>query len=181
MGWSFTNGLWTGATIFNYLIDPLSAITEKANNLGISIVSYGKLTSTSETNYNVTTQIGIEDIDGVNNLLAQNTNIDLCLIFIMADSGEELLYLERSHGDRYDMNAWHNGNELVKNVTQSSSCKKKVVVINAPGPINVDTWIDDVDGVVFSGMGGGESGNGLADVLFGDLNLQDIYLMFVVK
>ena len=142
-------GYGSGATIFNYLIDPLSAITEKANNLGISIVSYGKLTSTSETNYNVTTQIGIEDIDGVNNLLAQNTDIDLCLIFIMADSGEELLYLERSHGDRYDMNAWHNGNELVKNVTQSSSCKKKVVVINAPGPINVDTWIDEVDGVVF--------------------------------
>ena len=163
-------GYGSGATIFNYLIDPLSAITEKANNLGISIVSYGKLTSTSETNYGVETQIGIEDIDGVNNLLAQNTDIDLCLIFIMADSGEELLYLERSHGDRYDMNAWHNGNELVKNVTQSSSCKKKVVVINAPGPINVDTWIDDVDGVVFSGMGGGESGNGLADVLFGDLN-----------
>ena len=163
-------GYGSGATIFNYLIDPLSAITEKANNLGISIVSYGKLTSTSETNYNVTTKIGVEDIAGVNNLLAQNTDIDLCLIFIMANSGEELLYLERSHGDRYDMNAWHNGNELVKNVTQSSSCRKKVVVINAPGPINVDTWIDDVDGVVFSGMGGGESGNGLADVLFGDLN-----------
>ena len=163
-------GYGSGATIFNYLIDPLSAITEKANNLGISIVSYGKLTSKSETNYGVETQIGEEDITGINNLLAQNTDIDLCLIFIMANSGEELLYLERSHGDRYDMDAWHNGNQLVKNVTQSGSCKKKVVVINAPGPINVDDWLNDVDGVVFSGMGGGESGNGLADVLFGDLN-----------
>ena len=152
-------GYGSGATVFNYLIDPLSAITEKANKLGISIVSYGKLTNTTEENYGVTTTIGHEDITGVQDLLTRNTDIDLCLIFIMANSGEELLYLERSHGDRYDMNAWHNGNELVKNVTQSSSCRKKVVVINAPGPINVDTWIDDVDGVVFSGMGGGESGN----------------------
>ena len=99
-------GYGSGATIFNYLIDPLSAITEKANNLGISIVSYGKLTSKSETNYGVETQVGEEDITGINNLLAQNTDIDLCLIFIMANSGEELLYLERSHGDRYDMDAW---------------------------------------------------------------------------
>ena len=163
-------GYGSGATVFNYLIDPLTAISEKASKLDISIVSYGKLTNTSATLYNeVTTQIGKEDITGVQDLLAKNTDIDLCLIFIMANSGEELLYLERSHGDRYDMNAWHNGNELVKNVTQSGSCRKKVVVINAPGPINLP-WLSSVDGVVFSGMGGAESGNGLVDVLFGDLN-----------
>jgi beta-glucosidase len=163
-------GYGSGATIFNYLIDPLSAITEKANNLGISIVSYGKLTSKSDTFYGVETQVGEEDITGINNLLAQNTDIDLCLIFIMANSGEELLYLERSHGDRYNMDAWHDGNNLVTTVAGSSSCGKKVVVINAPGPINVNAWLSSVDGVVFSGMGAAESGNGIADVLFGDLN-----------
>jgi len=87
----------------------------------------------------------------------------------MANSGEELDYVENSHGDRYDMDAWHNGNELVTTVAGSSSCAKKVVVINAPGPINLP-WLSSVDGVVFSGMGGAESGNGIADVLFGDLN-----------
>ena len=162
-------GYGSGATVFNYLIDPLSAITEKANKLGISIVSYGKLTNTSEDNYGVTTTIGHEDITGVQDLLTRNTDIDLCLIFIMANSGEELLYLERSHGDRYNMDAWHDGNNLVTTVAGSSSCGKKVVVINAPGPINVP-WLSSVDGVVFSGMGAAESGNGIADVLFGDLN-----------
>ena len=162
-------GYGSGATVFNYLIDPLSAITEKANKLGISIVSYGKLTNTTEENYGVTTTIGHEDITGVQDLLTRNTDIDLCLIFIMANSGEELLYLERSHGDRYNMDAWHDGNNLVTTVAASSSCGKKVVVINAPGPINVP-WLSSVDGVVFSGMGAAESGNGIADVLFGDLN-----------
>ena len=137
-------GYGSGATVFNYLIDPLSAITEKANKLGISIVSYGKLTSKTETFYGVETQVGEEDITGINNLLAQNTDIDLCLIFIMANSGEELLYLERSHGDRYNMDAWHDGNNLVKTVAGSSSCGKKVVVINAPGPINVP-WKNSVE------------------------------------
>ena len=87
----------------------------------------------------------------------------------MANSGEAFLYLDNSHGDRYDMDAWHDGNNLVNTVAASSSCEKKVVVINAPGPINLP-WLSSVDGVVFSGMGGAESGNGLVDVLFGDLN-----------
>ena len=62
----------------------------------------------------------------------------------MANSGEELLYLERSHGDRYNMDAWHEGNDLVSTVAGSSSCGKKVVVINAPGPINVP-WKNSVE------------------------------------
>ena len=68
------------------------------------------------------------------------------------------------------MDAWHNGNELVtKIVGKKKSGQKILVVINGPGPINVP-WKDDVDAIVFSGMGGAESGNGLVDVLFGDLN-----------
>ena len=88
----------------------------------------------------------------------------------MADSGEEYISLEKSVGDRYDMDAWHNGNELVDAIAgKKKEGQKILVVINAPGPINVP-WKDNVDAILFSGMGGAESGNGLVDVLFGDLN-----------
>ena len=114
--------------------------------------------------------VGKENITEAEALADANSDIKLFIVFIMADSGEEYISLEKSVGDRYDMDAWHNGNELVNAiVAKKKSGQKILVVINAPGPINVP-WKDSVDAIVFSGMGGAESGNGLADVLFGDLN-----------
>ena len=105
--------------------------------------------------------------------VASAKDIDLFIVFLMADSGEQYITLENSIGDRQDMNAWHNGNELVEKIvgkkTVDGKTRKIVVVINAPGPINLP-FLSNVDGIIFSGMGGAESGNGLVDVLFGDLN-----------
>ena len=88
-------------------------------------------------------------------------------MFINADSGERYIELETSHGDRYDLDAWHSGNELVEAVVEKNS--NVIVVINSPGPINLP-WLDDVKGLIFSGLGGAESGNAIADILFGDYN-----------
>ena len=72
------------------------------------------------------------------------------------------------------IDAWYKGNDLVNAIvgkkTVNGKERKIIVVINAPGLINVP-WKDNIDGIIFSGMGGAESGNGLIDVLFGDLNL----------
>ena len=72
------------------------------------------------------------------------------------------------------IDAWYKGNYLVNAIvgkkTVNGKERKIIVVINAPGLINVP-WKDNIDGIIFSGMGGAESGNGLIDVLFGDLNL----------
>jgi beta-glucosidase len=114
--------------------------------------------------------VGKENISEAEALADANSDINLFIIFIMADSGEEYISLEKSVGDRYDMDAWHDGNDLVNAiVAKKKEGQKILVVINAPGPINVP-WKDKVDAIVFSGMGGAESGNGLVDVLFGDLN-----------
>ena len=43
----------------------------------------------------------------------------------MADSGEQYIELEESVGDRYDMNAWHNGNELVKAIVAKKKIRTK--------------------------------------------------------
>ena len=44
-----------------------------------------------------------------------------------------------------------------------------IVVINAPGPINLP-WLNKIKGLIFSGFPGAESGNGITDILFGDYN-----------
>ena len=91
------------------------------------------------------------------------------ILLLLSLQLQSLIELQ-SVGDRYDIDAWHNGNELVNAIVgKKQTGQKIIVVINAPGPINVD-WKDSVDGIIFSGMGGAESGNGLVDVLFGDLN-----------
>ena len=39
---------------------------------------------------------------------------DLSIIFVNAQSGEKYINLEKFVGDRYDLNAWYSGNELIQ-------------------------------------------------------------------
>ena len=43
----------------------------------------------------------------------------------MADSGEQYIKLEESVGDRYDMDAWHSGNDLVNAIVAKKNQLKK--------------------------------------------------------
>lgn len=56
--------------------------------------------------------------------------------------------------------------------TVASSCNNTVVVINISGPRILDAWIEheNVTAVLYSGLLGQESGNAIADVLYGDVN-----------
>ena len=174
-------GYGSGTTTFTYLVDPLTAITERVDKEGISIISAGEnlqITTESEKSdaqngFSKNFTIGVENITEAEDLIAANTDVNLILVFLMADSGEQYLTVEKSVGDRFNLDAWHKGNELVNAVVAKKNAvafsAKVVVVINAPGPINLP-WRNNVDGILFSGMGGMESGNGLVDVLFGDLN-----------
>ena len=106
----------------------------------------------------------IEDIeDGVK---AAN-NSDVVIIFAKATSGEEFVVLEESIGDRRDLDLWYGANELIGNITEVN--KNVIVVINAPATVNLP-WLDKVRAVIFSGFPGAESGNAIADILFGEVN-----------
>ena len=157
-------GFGSGTTYFNYLVDPLSAIKARAEKEGIEIISSGNITSETITIDEHTIEVGKEDIEGAKAIAQQ---ADLCIVFINADSGEQYISLEKTIGDRYDLEAWHSGNDLVNAVLETG--KDVIVVINSPGPINVP-WFDGVKGLIFSGLGGAESGNGIADILFGYYN-----------
>ena len=157
-------GYGSGTTYFKYLINPLDAITERAEKEGIKIISSGEITEeiVEVDGKNIT--VGKEDIQKARDAAKL---ADLCIVFINADSGEQYISLEKSIGDRHDLDAWHSGNDLVNAVLESN--KPAIVVISSPGPINLP-WLDKVKGVVFSGLGGAESGNAITSILFGDYN-----------
>jgi len=140
-------GWGSGTTDFKYVIDPLSAITERAKQDNVEVVSYGE-----------------DDAEGG---AAAAADADLAIVFVQADSGEEYITVEGNAGDRLNLDLWHNGNELINAV--ASVNENTVVVIHAPGPVNVP-FLDKVKGIVFAGMPGQESGHAIADVLFGDVN-----------
>ena len=157
-------GYGSGTTYFNYLINPYDAIKQRAEKEGINIISSGDLIETKETVDGHEIEVGKEDIENAKTVAAK---ADLNIVFINADSGEEYITLEKSKGDRYDLNAWHSGNELVEAVLEQN--KPVIVVINAPGPINLP-FLSKIKGLVFCGFGGAESGNAITSVLFGDYN-----------
>ena len=138
-------GYGSGTTYFKYLINPLDAITERAEKEGIKIISSGEITEevVEVDGKNIT--VGKEDIQKARDAAKL---ADLCIVFINADSGEQYISLEKSIGDRHDLDAWHSGNDLVNAVLESN--KPVIVVISSPGPINLP-WLDKVKGVVFSG------------------------------
>ena len=161
-------GYGSGTTYFNYTTDPLTSITARAEKEGIKIISSVEIGVVTETIEGRTVIVGKDEIENAKKAAEQ---ANLSIVFINADSGEQYINLEKSVGDRYDLEAWHSGNELVQAVldTYENTTKSVIVVINSPGPVNLP-WLDKIKGLIFSGLGGAESGNAITDILFGDYN-----------
>lgn len=86
---------------------------------------------------------------------------DVCIVFINAYGGE-------GHDRRTLENKAQD--ELVIQVAEN--CPNTVVVVNTVGVRLVDKWIENenVTAILYSGPLGQESGNAIADVLYGDVN-----------
>ncbi|KAI0762813.1 beta-glucosidase [Fomes fomentarius] len=132
MGWG------SGTADFPYLISPLDAITARAKTDGATVSS-----SLSDTDLTTAARTAADK--------------DVAFVFITADSGEGYLTVENNAGDRNDLNAWHGGDALVRQV--ASVNKNTIVVVNTVGPI-----------LVWAGLPGQEAGNSLVDVLYGAYN-----------
>jgi beta-glucosidase len=139
---------WGSASVeFPYLVAPLDALKTRAQSDGTTI--------TSSPNDNAS--------QGAN----AARSADVAIVCINADAGEGYITVEGNAGDRNNLNAWHNGNELVAAVAAAN--KNTVVVVHSVGPILMESWIDNanVSAVVWAGLPGQESGNGLVDILYG--------------
>ncbi|KDR85197.1 hypothetical protein GALMADRAFT_218281 [Galerina marginata CBS 339.88] len=141
-------GFGSGTADFPYLISPLDAITTKASADKSTVSS-----STSDSDLNAAATVA--------------TGKSVALVFITADSGEGYLTVEGNAGDRNNLQAWHNGDALVAKVASVNA--NTIVVVNSVGPIIMEPWINNVNGI-WSGLPGQEAGNSLVDILYGAYN-----------
>ncbi|KAF4632883.1 hypothetical protein G7Y89_g5229 [Cudoniella acicularis] len=141
MGWG------SGTAEFPYLIAPLDAIKAQATTDGTTIT-----TSTSDN-----------PSQGASAAEAAATAI----VFINSDAGENYITVEGAPGDRLNLDPWHKGNDLVTAVANTNV--PTIVVIHSVGPLILETILalPSVVAVVWAGIPGQETGNGLADILYG--------------
>ncbi|KAF8442788.1 family 4 carbohydrate esterase [Kalaharituber pfeilii] len=144
-------GWGSGATEFEYLITPLQAIQKQAEQDGSSLSVILDNNRTAEMREDAAMQ-------------------DICLAFINSDAGEGYIVWNGNVGDRNDLHAQLNGDELVLAVAKN--CRNTVVVVHSVGPIIMEKWINhrNVRAVVWANLPGQESGNALVDVLYGYIN-----------
>ncbi|KAI8937789.1 hypothetical protein NX059_005487 [Plenodomus lindquistii] len=97
---------------------------------------------------------------------------DTAIVFVTADSGENYITVENNPGDRTssNLNLWHNGDKLVKDV--AAKYNNVVVVVHTVGPILMEEWHDlpSVKAVLFAHLPGQEAGESLMEVLYGDVS-----------
>ncbi|KAF3902396.1 Beta-glucosidase [Dactylellina cionopaga] len=149
---TLASGWGSGAVEFPYLVDPLQALTERLkDNAKVKLTSFLDNYATDKIKTSAAKQ-------------------DLCLVFINADAGEGFARVDDVRGDRNDLLPQRNGDVLAKTVIEN--CKKTVVVIHSVGVVTVETWVDhpNLKGLIYGNLPGQESGNALADLLFGDVN-----------
>ncbi|CAE6526553.1 unnamed protein product [Rhizoctonia solani] len=145
MGWG------SGTAEFPYLISPLEALQQRAKQDHTTIGWW------------------LNDWDTAGAATAA-ANKDVAMVFVASDSGEAYITVDGNAGDRNNLTAWNNGDELVKAVAAVN--KNTVVVVHSVGPLVLEPWVDhpNVTAILWAGLPGQESGNSLVDVVYGDVN-----------
>jgi len=145
MGWG------SGTAEFPWLVSPLEAIQTRGRKDHTTVSWF------------------LDDF----NLVAAGTAViqkDVAIVFVNSDSGEDYITVDGNEGDRRNLTAWHGGDDLIKTVAANNN--NTIVVVHSVGPLILEEWIDhpNVTAVLWAGLPGQESGDALADVLYGDWN-----------
>ncbi|TPX66882.1 hypothetical protein SpCBS45565_g04171 [Spizellomyces sp. 'palustris'] len=143
-------GWGSGTANFTYLVGPYDGILSQATPQGINVTH------------------SFDDWD-VTKAVETAKQADVAIVCVAADSGEGYITVEGNAGDRNNLTLWNNGDALVQAVADANP--NTIVVIHSPGAITMP-WIQhpNIKAVVMALMPGQESGNSLADVLFGKTN-----------
>lgn len=113
MGWG------SGTVDLNDPVEPLAAIREQA-------ATYGGVVE------------AITDNGNLGGIAASAKQQDVCIVFISADAGEGYISWEDVNGDRPNLFAQKNGDELVLAV--ANNCDNTIVVAQTVGPIVLEKW-----------------------------------------
>ncbi|KAH6849656.1 glycosyl hydrolase family 3 N terminal domain-containing protein [Chaetomium sp. MPI-CAGE-AT-0009] len=146
MGWG------SGTANFPYLVTPDAALQARA-------IEDGSRYESILSNY----------ADEKTTALVSQDNVT-AIVFVNADSGEGYINVDGNLGDRKNLTLWKNGDDLVKRV--SGACSNTIVVIHSTGPVLLTEWYEspNITAILWAGLPGQESGNSIADVLYGDVN-----------
>jgi beta-glucosidase len=156
--------------------DGLNSCTDQGCNKGVLTMGWGSgtarlpyLNTPQEAIANITSNVEFHITDSFPSSVTATAK-DIALVFINADSGENYITVDGNPGDRTEagLNAWHNGDDLVK--AAAAKFSNVVVIIHTVGPILMEEWIElkSVKAVLVAHLPGQEAGNSLTDVLFGD-------------
>ncbi|KAG9591803.1 glycoside hydrolase family 3 protein, partial [Aureobasidium melanogenum] len=148
-------GWGSGQASSPYLISPDAAIQHEVVSRSGSYESI--------TNNSALTQI---------NALARRVNDvgGLCLCFANADSGEGFANVDNNIGDRKNLTLWQGADAVIANV--SAACNNTVLVIHSVGAVEIEQYKENpnITAILWAGLPGEQSGNAIADVLYGRVN-----------
>lgn len=144
-------GWGSGTANFPYLVTPENAIyNEVAMNGGVV--------------QSITDNFASEQI------LALARQASVALVFVNSDSGEGFIDVDGNQGDRKNLTLWKGGDTLVQNV--SAYCNNTILVVHSTGPVFLGNYSENpnITAILWAGVPGQESGNSIADVLYGRVN-----------
>lgn len=153
---TLASGWGSGAVEFPHLVTPVDALQSAFDKKNVEVTSV------------------LDDKLLLKNPPSSLKNQDLCIVFVNSDGGEGYLSWNGVRGDRNDLYLQKGGDKLVEQVAKNcgNGTGQTIVVVHAVGPVVLENWIDlpEVKAVLLANLPGEESGNALADVLFGDVD-----------
>ncbi|KAI0015094.1 glycoside hydrolase family 3 protein [Xylariomycetidae sp. FL0641] len=153
---TLAQGWGSGSVEYPYLVTPFDALRDGFDNKTV------KLSGFLENNLSFKKQPQILE------------EAQICVVFANADSGEGFKAWADVSGDRPNLFLQKGTDDLIIQVAEGchGGDGDVLVVIHTVGPVVMERWIDmpNVKAVLLANLPGQESGNALADVVFGDVN-----------
>ncbi|KAI0602672.1 glycoside hydrolase family 3 protein [Biscogniauxia sp. FL1348] len=153
---TLASGWGSGSVEFPYLITPVEALGKAWDNEQVNVSAY----LVNDPPFKKQPEI--------------LNDAQICVVFANADSGEGYKSWENVSGDRPDLSLQKGTDDLIVNVAEGchGGDGDVLVVIHTVGPVVMERWIKlpNVKAVLLANLPGQESGNALADVIFGDVN-----------
>lgn len=135
-------GFGSGSATLPYFITPFEGLNKRARSER-TVVDYGYDLDTSDLTFSC---------------MAQKSDVNV--IFAMTYAGEGK--------DRENFTLWYNVDDVIESACELN--KNNIVVVTSPGPVDMERWIENpnVTAVLFTTPGGQDSGQALADIMYGD-------------
>ena len=145
MGWG------SGTANFPYLVTPDTAIQNE-------VLNHGRVYQSILDNY-----AGTQIVQ-----LAPQASV--AIVFANSDAGEGFLNVDGNIGDRNNLTFWQGADTVIRNV--SSLCNNTILVIHSPGAVLIDEYANNpnITAILWAGMPGEQTGNSIADILYGRVN-----------